>query len=103
MSIDNAFGWRCSIVKFAKVLDQFNGIGCYSGTAVGMHLQKFWISFAKSSVMTTSERHLGGQTASSWPWNGVWSSPVAPNWPCDDALGHPAASNWPWNSVWAAT
>ena len=54
-----AFCQRCSLVAFAEVLDQFSGIGCYSGTAVGMHLQKFWISFAESSVMMTSERHFG--------------------------------------------
>ena len=29
-----------------------------SGTAVGVHLQKFWISFAESSIMMTMERHF---------------------------------------------
>ena len=108
-------------MAFAEVLDQFSGIGCYSGTARGMHLQKFWISFAGSSVMMTTERHfgrpdnvklalercseqpcgaklalerrfgspggvklalerrLGGQIASSWHWNGVRGSLVAPS------------------------
>ena len=50
---------HCSWGAFAKVLDQFSGIGSHSGTAVGMHLQKFWISFAESSVMMTSEHHFG--------------------------------------------
>ena len=54
-----AICWRCSLEAFAQVLDQFNEIECYSGTAVGMNLHKFWISFAESSVMMTSERHFG--------------------------------------------
>ena len=54
-----AFCWHCSFVAFAEVLDQFRGIECYSGTAVELHLQKFWISFAESSVMITLERHFG--------------------------------------------
>ena len=54
-----AFCWRCSFAAFAKVLDQFSGIECYSGTAVGVHLQKFWIRFAESNVIMTLERHFG--------------------------------------------
>ena len=54
-----AFCQRCSLVAFAEVLDQFSGIECHSGTAVGVHLQKFWISFAQSSVKMALERRFG--------------------------------------------
>ena len=47
------------MVAFAKVLDQLSGIEYYLGTAVGLHLQKFWISFAEVNVMMTLERHFG--------------------------------------------
>ena len=46
------------MVAFAEVLDQLSGIECYSGTAVGLHLQKFWISFAEVNVMMTLEWHF---------------------------------------------
>ena len=71
-----AFCQRCSLVAFAEVLDQFSGIGCYSGTARGMHLQKFWISFAESSVMMTSKRHFGRRRRQVRPGTAF----VAPLW-----------------------
>ena len=39
-------------------MDQLNGIENYLGTAVGLHLQKFWISFAEVNVMMTLEWHF---------------------------------------------
>ena len=118
-----AFCQRCSLMAFAEVSDQFNGIGCYSGTAIEMHLQKFWTSFPESRVMMTSEWHfgrpdgvklalkrrlqqpcgtklalerpLGHQAASSWSWNGDWDT-----W--NDAWGHLATPTWPWTGVRSA-
>ena len=40
-------------------MDQLSGIEYYLGTAVGLHLQKFWISFAEVNVVMTLERHFG--------------------------------------------
>ena len=31
----------------------------YLGIAVGLHLQKFWISFVEVNVVMTLEQHLG--------------------------------------------
>ena len=47
------------MVAFAEALDQLSGIEYYLGTAVGLHLQKFWISFAEVNVVMTLERHFG--------------------------------------------
>ena len=47
------------MVAFAEVLDQLSGIEYYMGTAVGLHLQKFWISFAEVNVVMILERHFG--------------------------------------------
>ena len=47
------------MVAFAEVLDQLSGIEYYLGIAVGLHLQKFWISFAEVNVVMTLERHFG--------------------------------------------
>ena len=54
-----AFCWLCNFVAFAKALDQFSEIEFYSGTAVGWHLQKFWISFAESNIIMALERRFG--------------------------------------------
>ena len=56
ISIDDGVFRHCSLVAFAEVLDQFSGIECYSGIAVGLHLQKFWISLAELNVMLALER-----------------------------------------------
>ena len=42
-----------------KILDQLNGIEYHMGTAVGLHLQKFWISFAEVNVVMILEQHFG--------------------------------------------
>ena len=47
------------MVAFAEVLEQLSGIEYYLGIAVGLHLQKFWISFAEVNVVMTLERHFG--------------------------------------------
>ena len=59
ISIDDGVFKHCSSEAFAEVLDQFGGIEHYSGTAVGLHLQKFWISFAEVNVVMTLEWHFG--------------------------------------------
>ena len=59
--VDNGTCMRCSLVALAEVLDQFSGIEHYSSTAVGLHLQKLWITLAESSVMTALEWRFG------WP------------------------------------
>ena len=46
-------------MALAEVLDQLSGIEYYSGIAVWLHLQKFWISFAEVNVVMTLERHFG--------------------------------------------
>ena len=59
ISIDDGVFKHCSSEAFAEVLDQLGGIEHYSGTAIGLHLQKFWISLAESSVMSALERRFG--------------------------------------------
>ena len=49
--VDNGTCMRCSLVALAEVLDQFSGIEHYSSTAVGLHLQKLWITLAESNAM----------------------------------------------------
>ena len=61
ISIDNGVLLALQFGSICSVLDQLNGIEYYLGTAVGLHLQKFWINFAESNVMMTLERHFG------WP------------------------------------
>ena len=58
ISIDNGDFRHCSLAAFAKALDQFSEIECYLGTAVGLHLQKFWISLAESSAVMALERRF---------------------------------------------
>ena len=59
--VDNGICMRCSLVALAEVLDQFSGIEHYSGTAVGLNLQKLWINLTESSVMMALEWRFG------WP------------------------------------
>ena len=87
--VDNGILRHCSLVAFAEVLDQLSGIECHSGTAVGLHLQKFWINLIESNVVMALESHFGrpdsvklalerrfGRLAKpSWPWNGVLGDP----------------------------
>ena len=47
------------MVACAEVLDQLSGIEYYLGIAVGLHLQKFWISFAAVNVVMTLAGHFG--------------------------------------------
>ena len=58
ISIDDGVFKYWSSEAFAEVLDQFGGIEHYSGTAVGLHLQKFWISLAESSDMSALEQRF---------------------------------------------
>ena len=85
ISIDDGVFKHCSSEAVADVLDQFGGIEHYSGTAVGLHLQKFWISLVESS--------------SCLPWNGVLGSEQASALPWNSVLGSLRASSWPWNGV----
>ena len=61
---------RCALVAPAEVLDQFSGIEHYASTAVELHLQKLWITLAKSSVMMALERRFerpdGAKLAQEW-------------------------------------
>ena len=66
ISIDDGVFKHCSSEAFAEVLDQFGGIEHYSGTAIGLHLQKFWISVAESSVMSVLERRFGQPKGVKW-------------------------------------
>ena len=59
ISIDNGVLLAQQLVAFAEILDQLNGIEYYLGTAIGLYLQKFWISFAEVNVVMTLERHFG--------------------------------------------
>ena len=51
ISIDDGVLRHCSLVAFAEVLDYFKGIERFSGTAVGLRLQKFWIISVESNVV----------------------------------------------------
>ena len=44
-----AYSCICSFVALAEVLD------CFAGTAVLLHLQKFWIASAESNILTALE------------------------------------------------
>ena len=113
ISIDDDVSRHCSLVAFAEVLDQFNGIGNYSGTAVGMHLQKFWINFFESSVMMSTERHFGRpdgvklalEPHSEQPCGAKlalerrFGSPGGVKLALERRLGGQIASSWPWNGV----
>ena len=57
--VDNGICVRCALVAPAEVLDQFSGIEHYASTAVELHLQKLWITLAKSSAMMALERRFG--------------------------------------------
>ena len=84
---------RCALVALAEILDQFNGIEHYPSTAVGLRLQKLWITLAKSRVVTALEERFGRPDGvklalewrfgrllwPSWPWNAVLICPTAPN------------------------
>ena len=123
-----AYCWRCSFAAFAEVLDQFSGIECYSGTAVGLHLQKFWINLTESNVMMALERRFGRPDSvkltlerlleqpcgTKLALEGLWVAPTAQNWHWNGALGYPGGvklalerrlggqitSSWPWNGAW---
>ena len=86
-------------VAFAEVLDQFSGIKCDSGIAVEMHLQKFGISFAESSVMMTSERHFGRPDGVKLALGRRFGSPGGVKLVLERRLGGQIASSWPWNGV----
>ena len=57
--VDNGICGRCALVAPAEVLVQCSGIEHYASTAVGLDLQKLWITLAKSSVMMALEWRLG--------------------------------------------
>ena len=57
--VDNGICMRCALVASAEVLDQFSGIEHYACIAVGLQLQKLWITLAKSSAMMALERRFG--------------------------------------------
>ena len=57
--VDNGICVRCALVAPADILDQFSGIEHYASTAVELHLQKLWITLAKSSAMMALERRFG--------------------------------------------
>ena len=69
--VDTAICRRCSLAALAKVLDQFGGINLFSGIAVGLHLQKFWIISAESTGRQLWNGVLGAPVALSGLWNGV--------------------------------
>ena len=62
---------RCNLAALANVLDQFSGINHYGGTAVRLHLQKFWIISAESTGRQLWNGVLGAPVALSGLWNGV--------------------------------
>ena len=57
--VENGICVRCALVAPAETLDQFSGIEHYASTAVELHLQKLWITLAKSSAMMALERRFG--------------------------------------------
>ena len=59
ISIDDDVLRHCSLVAFAEVLDYFKGIEHFSGTAVGLRLQKFWIISVESNVLMAWEQRFG--------------------------------------------
>mgnify|MGYP003334983803 CR=1 FL=1 len=93
---------QCRLVAFAEVLDQFSGIECYSGTAVGLHLQKLWISLVESSVMIALERRSGQpdgvKLALEWRFKQSGGVKLARN----GVLGGLMTPSWPWNGVLGA-
>ena len=50
---------RCALVAPAEVLDQLRGIEHYASIAIGLQLQKLWITLAKSNAMMALERRFG--------------------------------------------
>ena len=59
---------------------RLSGIERFTGIAVGLRLQKFWIILIELSVSMALERHFGSLMKPSWPWNGVWGDLLAPSW-----------------------
>ena len=57
--VDNGICVRCALVAPAEVLDQISGIEHYASTAVELHLQKLWITLAKSNATMALERRFG--------------------------------------------
>ena len=66
-------------VQLQKFWIHLNGIERFTGIAVGLRLQKFWIILAESSVSMALERHFGSLMKPSWPWNGALDGQMAPS------------------------
>ena len=64
--VDNGICMRCALVASAEVLDQFSGIEHYACIAVGLQLQKLWITLAKSSAMMALEGRVGRPDGAKW-------------------------------------
>ena len=81
-----------------------------------MHLQKFWISFAESSAMITSERHFGRPDsvklalerrseqpcAAKLTLERCFGSSGGVKLALDRRVGVQMASSWPWNAILVA-
>ena len=94
------FSWRYSLVAFAKVLDQFSGIERYSGTTVELHLQKFWISLAESSVMMALEQRFGRPDGVESTLERCWEQPCGAKLAVEWHLGRPWCQVGPGTAFW---
>ena len=80
--VDHGICVRCALVAPAEVLGPSIGTEHGASTAVGLHLQKLWITRAKSNAMMALERRFGRpdgvKLALEWRFGRSGSAKLAP-------------------------